>query len=169
MHESIRDLDFRRATGEDVEAMADAHRDSIIELGALHYPLHIVQEWVGVVRPDLYLEAMGRGEVFFNATGTVAGHEAILGFSSDYVIDGGRHGTSAYVRRVAARQGVGSRLLTLAESFGRSRGASSVEIEASLGAVEFYTRHGFVQTKRGDVALPSGFRMPCVFMRKDLL
>lgn len=112
---------------------------------------------------------MGRGEVFFIATGALAGHAAVLGFSSDYVIDGGRHGTSAYIRGVAARQGIGSPLLSLAESFGRARGATSVEIEASLGAVEFYRRHGFVEMKRGDVALPSGFRTPCVFMRKDLL
>lgn len=96
------------------------------------------------------------------------GDLVVLGFSSDYAIEGGRHGTSAYVRRVAARRGIGSRLLTLAEAFGRARGASSVEIEASLGAVEFYKRHGFVETDRGEVTLPSGFRMPCVFMRKEL-
>jgi predicted N-acetyltransferase YhbS len=70
---------------------------------------------------------------------------------------------------VAARQGIGSRLLSLAESFGRARGATAVQIESSLGAVEFYRNHGFVETARGEVALPSGFKMPCVFMRKDLV
>lgn len=168
MRELIADLDLRRATVDDVETMADAHRDSINELGPQHYELDIVREWAGVVRPELYVQAMGRGEVFFIATGTVAGRRVVLGFSSDYAIDGGRHGTSAYVRRVAARRGIGSRLLALAEAFGRARGASSVEIEASLGAVEFYKRHGFVETERGEVALPSGFCMPCVFMRKEL-
>jgi predicted N-acetyltransferase YhbS len=92
----------------------------------------------------------------------------ILGFSSDYVICDTRHGTSAYVRRVAARQGIGSRLLAMAESFARARGATTFQIEASLGAVPFYAHHGFVETGRGDVALPSGFRMPCVFMCKEL-
>lgn len=154
MQESIRDLDFRRATAGDVDAIADAHRDSITELRAQHYPPYIVLEWAGVVRPELYLDAMGRGEVFFVATGTLAGHAAVLGFSSDYVIDGGRHGTSAYIRGVVARQGIGSRLLSLAESYGRARGETSVEIEATLGAVEFYRRHGFVEMKRGDVAHP---------------
>ena len=56
----------------------------------------------------------------------------------------------------------------MAEAFGRARGATAVQIEASLGAVEFYKRHGFVETVHGDVALPSGFQMPCVFMRKEL-
>jgi hypothetical protein len=56
----------------------------------------------------------------------------------------------------------------MAETFGRARGATAVQIEASLGAVEFYKRQGFVETARGDVALPSGFKMPCLFMRKEL-
>jgi GNAT superfamily N-acetyltransferase len=169
MHVPIQDMDFRRATEGDADAMADAHRDSILELGSQFYVPTIVNEWAGVVRPGLYLLAMGRGEVFFIATGTVAGRPVVLGFSSDYVIDGTVHGTSAYVRRVAARHGVGSRLLALAESFARARGATAVHIEASLGAVDFYKRHGFVETARGDAALPSGFQMACVFMRKELL
>jgi ribosomal protein S18 acetylase RimI-like enzyme len=151
MPEPIHDLDFRRATESDVDAMADAHRDSILRVGS-----------------QFYVQAMSRGEVFFIAAGTVGRDPMILGFSSDYVISGDTHGTSAYVRSVAARRGIGSRLLELAESFGRARGASAVQIEASLGAIEFYKRHGFVETARGNVALPSGFEMPCVFMRKEL-
>jgi putative acetyltransferase len=166
--EPIQDLDFRRAIRSDVQGMADAHRDSILQLGSQYYVPAIVNQWAGVVNPWLYLDAMGRGEVFFIATGRIAGQPKVLGFSSDYVVSGTTHGTSAYVRQVAARRRVGSRLLALAESFGRSRGATAVQIEASLGAVEFYKRHGFVETTRGDVALPSGFQMPCVFMHKEL-
>lgn len=168
MHEPIHDLDFRRATEGDANAMAEAHRDSILQLGSHYYDPAIVNEWAGVVDPGLYLVAMGRGEVFFIATGTVAGLPMVLGFASDYVISGTMHGTSAYVRRLAARRGVGSRLLGLAESFGRARGATAVQIEASLGAVDFYRRHGFAETALGNVVLPSSFQMPCVFMRKEL-
>src|SRR5262245_23230167 len=152
----------------DVDGMADAHRDSILHLGSPYYAPSVVAAWVAVVSPLLYLDAMDRGEVFFIARGTVAGHSMVLGFASDYVLEGTTHGTSAYVRPVAARRRIGSRLLTLAESFGESRGATVVQIDASLGAVPFYTRHGFVETGHGDVALPSGFRMPCVFMRKEV-
>jgi putative acetyltransferase len=168
MPEPIHDLDLRRATESDIDAMADAHVDSILRLGSQFYAPAIVNEWAGAVNPGLYLEAMGCGEAFFIATETVDGQPIVLGFSSDYVISGNTHGTSVYVRPVAARRGVGSCLLGLAESFGRARGATAVQIEASLGAVEFYKRHGFVETGRGNVALPSGFQMPCVFMRKEL-
>jgi GNAT superfamily N-acetyltransferase len=168
MSEFIHELDLRRATASDVDLMADAHRDSIRQLGAKYYVPAIVNEWARVVNPGLYLDAMGRGEVFFIATGTVAEHPMVLGFSSDYVISGTTHGTSVYVRAVVARRRVGSRLLALAESFGKVRGATAVQIEASLGAVDFYRCHGFVESARGDVTLPSGFLMPCVFMRKEL-
>lgn len=168
MSEPVQDLDVRRATESDVDGMADAHRDSILKLGSHYYMPAIVNEWAGVVSPALYLDAMTRGEVFFIATGGIAGRLSVLGFSSDSVISGSTHGSSVYVRAAAARRGVGSRLLALAESFGSSRGATAVQIEASLGAVDFYKRHGFVETAHGEVALPSGFRMPCVFMRKEL-
>lgn len=166
--EPIQDLDFRRATESDVDGIADAHRESILQLGSQYYAPAIVNEWAAVVNRGLYLAAMNRGEIFFIATGSVAGQPMILGFSSDYVISGTTHGTSAYVHPVAARRRVASHLLAMAESFGRARGATAVQIEASLGAVDFYKCHGFVEVARGDVALASGFQMPCVFMRKEL-
>jgi ribosomal protein S18 acetylase RimI-like enzyme len=166
--EPIQDLDFRRATESDVDGMADAHRKSILQLGSQYYAPAIVNEWAAVVNRGLYVEAMGRGEIFFIATGVMARHAMILGFSSDYVISGTAHGTSAYVHPVAARRRVASRLLTMAESLARARGGTVIQIEASLGAVEFYRFHGFLEVARGDVALPSGFQMPCVFMRKKL-
>jgi putative acetyltransferase len=166
--EPIQDLDFRRAAESDVDGMADAHRESILQLGSQYYAPAIVNEWAAVVNRGLYLDAMNRGEIFFIATGAVAGQPMILGFSSDYVISGTTHGTSAYVHPVVARRRVGSRLLAMAESFARARGATAVQVEASLGAVAFYQCHGFVETARGNVALPSGFQMPCVFMRKEL-
>src|SRR5687767_13894366 len=70
MPEPIQDLDFRCATESDVEAIADAHRDSILHLGLQSYAQAIVAEWARVVNPGMYVEAIGRGEVFFIATGT---------------------------------------------------------------------------------------------------
>ena len=164
----IVDLELRQATRDDVHAIADAHRDSIRHLGAQHYPAPVVAEWASAVSPPLYLAAMDRGEVFFIACGVVSDRPLVLGFTSDYKIRESIHGTSAYVRAIAARQKIGSRLLSMAESFGIARGARSVEIDAALGAVDFYRANGFVETGRGSVSLRSGVQMPCVFMRKDL-
>lgn len=157
-------IEFREAARADVDAMAEAHRDSIQSLGTSFYSSEAVAAWQEGVRGELYLEAMDRGEVFFIATRS----NEVLGFSSDYPIEGDKHGASAYVRGSAARHGVGSTLLCLAEALARLRGARRVEIEASLAGVDFYRRHGFVEIGRGDSLLTTGEAIACVFMRKDL-
>jgi GNAT superfamily N-acetyltransferase len=111
---------------------------------------------------------MDRGEVFFVATGRVQGNPLILGFSSDYPIEGATHGTSVYVRGVAARQGVGTALLRAAESYAIANGAAAVRIEASLAGAAFYAANGYVESGRGEVQLLSGHTIQCVFMRKSL-
>ena len=168
MPDDLQDVRFRQARAADVDQIAEAHRDSIASLGSAYYPASIVVEWERAVAPELYLAAMKRGEVFFVATATRQGQPLVLGFASDYVVDGTTHGTSAYVRGDSSRRGIGSRLLLMAESFGVSRGATAVHIEASLGAVAFYQAHGFVETGRGEVTLQSGALLPCAFMRKEL-
>lgn len=157
-------IEFREAGRADVDAMAAAHRDSIQSLGTAFYSPEAVAAWHEGVRGQLYLEAIDRGEVFFIATRGIE----VLGFASDYPIDGDKHGASAYVRGRAARHGIGSTLLCLAETRARLRGAQSVEIEASLAGVDFYRRHGFVEVRRGDSLLTTGEAIACVFMRKDL-
>ena len=117
---------------------------------------------------DVYRIAMGRGEVFFIATADVDAGTLVLGFSSDYVIEGSTHGTSVYVRGLAARRGIGSRLLAMAEDHARSGGATGVSVEASLTGVEFYRAHGFRETGRGETHLMSGRPIACVFMSKAL-
>ena len=108
----------------------------------------------------LYLRAMDAGEVFFIATGTIDGERLVLGFASDYLIDGGRHGTSAYVRGTAARCGIGSQLLVLAQAHAVANGATEIHVEASLAGVEFYRANGFVETGRGETRLTSGRPSP---------
>jgi ribosomal protein S18 acetylase RimI-like enzyme len=47
-------------------------------------------------------------------------------------------------------------------------GATSIHLDASLVAVEFYKALGFEEVGRGEHLLSSGCAMSCVFMRKDL-
>jgi putative acetyltransferase len=162
------DVEIRRAEAADADDMADAHRDSIRSLGAAHYSPDLVEAWQEGVSGELYVAAMDLGEVFFIATGTIDGRRRVLGFSSDYTIEGTTHGTSAYVRGAVARQGIGARLLRTAEAYARERGATAIEIDASLGAVDFYRANGFEEVSRGETTLTTGRRLPCVFMRKEL-
>ena len=162
-------MNIRLAERSDADAIADAHRDSIQTVGAPYYPADTVAGWLEGVAADLYLEAMDRGEVFFVATGDVDGKRLVLGFSSDYSIDGSTHGTSVYVRGLAARQGLGTALLRTAESHALANGGRAVQIEASLAGAAFYEVHGYVEIGRGEIQLLSGHPIECVFMRKRLV
>jgi ribosomal protein S18 acetylase RimI-like enzyme len=158
----------RRAELSDADAIALAHLDSIRSLGAAFYPPRVVDDWVEGIEGALYRNAMTNGEVFFIATGIVDGADAVLGFSSDYRSEGASHGTSVYVRGRVARMGIGSALLGLAEAHAVSKGAERIQIEASLGGVEFYRANGFVEVSRGETQLATGRPIACVFMRKEL-
>ena len=158
----------RRATESDAEGMTEAHLDSIRSLGSQFYSPGVVDDWSEGLGPGLYVEAMARGEVFFIAIGEIDGKMAVLGFASDYRIEGSQHGASAYVRGAVARRGIGSALLRLAETQAIARGARTITIEASLTGLEFYRAHGFVEIGRGETHLRSGRPIACVFMEKQL-
>ena len=157
-----------RAAPSDAEDMALAHRDSIRSIGPGFYPANVVADWEEGIAGNVYLRAMKGGEVFFIATGEIDGERLVLGFASDYRVEGSKHGTSVYVRGIAARRGIGSALLRLAEAHAAANGAGSVEVEASLAGVEFYRANGFTEVRRGETRLMSGRPIACVFMRKNV-
>jgi ribosomal protein S18 acetylase RimI-like enzyme len=117
--------------------------------------------------PDLYLNAMNGGEVFFIAIDEIQGG-GLLGFASRYQVEGTEFGISVYVRGSAARRGIGSALLRMAESDAMASGATSIHIEASLAGFKFYSANGYEEVGRGETRLMSGKPIGCVFMRKTL-
>jgi putative acetyltransferase len=159
------DFNTRRAHPGDARGIADAHRDSIRAIGPAFYPSDVVEAWAQGLAPDIYVRAMEGGEAFFIALGDIQGEPAVLGFAS-HRVDDAEDGVSVYVRGVAARRGIGTSLLRLAEAHAIEHGATIVRIQASLAGVEFYRANGFEEIGRGEATLMSGQTMPCVFMRK---
>lgn len=157
----------RRATRRDAEAIALAHADSIRSIGPAFYPPDVVQAWGSGLAPDIYVKAMEDGEAFFIAIEDDDGEPMVLGFST-HRVDEDQDGVSVYVRGAAARRGIGTTLLALAEEHARIHGAKAIRIQASLAGVEFYKANGFMEIGRGHAVLMSGCSMPCVFMRKAL-
>ena len=160
-------LDTRRALRSDAAAMAAAHRDSIESLGPAFYPPAAIDTWLAAVSPALYLDAMDRGEIFFIATDIVGGQDVVLGFSSEYRSEGSTHGISVYVRGSAARHGLGSALLRLAEAHAVEQGATCIQIDASLSGVDFYKTHGYRELRRSEVCWATGGAVACVVMCKQ--
>jgi putative acetyltransferase len=161
-------VETRQAGPADAEDIAAAHRDSIRSIDPHYYPAAIVEAWQDGLTGDVYRRAMAAGEMFFIAVCSSGDESAVLGFASDYVVEGTTHCTSVYVRGSAARQGLGSALIRLAEAHAVAAGATCIQVEASLAGVEFYQSHGFVETGRGETRLMSGRPIDCVFMRKEL-
>lgn len=165
----IAQFETRRAHRSDADDIAVAHRDSIRSVGPKFYPTNVVDDWEEGLTGDVYVKAMEGGEVFFIATGEIDGKAAVLGFATDYCVDGSEHGTSVYVRGIAVRRGIGSALFRLVEAHAVANGATSIHVEASLAGVEFYKANGFVEVGRGETRLMSGRPIACVFMRKTLV
>ena len=160
-------FEVRRAGLPDVEAIAAVHLDAIRSIGALYYAPEIVSDWGARVAGNLYVNAMARGEIFYIAVGELGDKPEVLGFSS-HRLDGKEHRTAVYVRGLAARLGIGSALFRSAEAAAISAGATSIHVDASIAAVEFYQANGFSEVGRGEHRLWSGRGMACVFMRKSL-
>jgi hypothetical protein len=97
---------IRRAEPSDVDEIALAHRDSIQSIGPAFYSPDVVAYWQEAIAGEPYLEAMAVGEVFFMAVGDADGTRVVLGFASDYCVEGPKHGTSVYVRGRAPRRRV---------------------------------------------------------------
>jgi ribosomal protein S18 acetylase RimI-like enzyme len=158
---------IRAATADDAEAIASAHSDSIETIGPRFYGADVVRAWRAAIQPRLYADAMAAGERFFVAATTQDERRGVLGFSCHHVGDEA-HGVGVYVRGIAARQGIGSALLRIAETSAASTGAAGVRLDSSLAAVEFYKANGFAEIGRGEHRLRAGGVMACVFMRKNL-
>jgi hypothetical protein len=62
---TIADVVIRQAERSDVEAIADAHRDSIRSLGIEFYAQTDVDAWQDGLTGDVYVKAMEAGEIFF--------------------------------------------------------------------------------------------------------
>jgi putative acetyltransferase len=161
-------FETRRARPADAEAILVAHLDSIRSIGPKFYSPDIVSGWRAGLTPAVYIKAMEGGEAFFIATAQRDGEPAVLGFAT-HRVDDAQDGASVYVRGDAARQGIGTALLRLAEEHARAHGAKSIHIQASLAGVAFYEANGFEELGRGDAQLMSGRSIPCVFMRKLLI
>ena len=161
------DVQTRRARPGDAEAIAAAHLDSILSIGPAFYPPDVIEAWSAGLTPDIYVKAMEGGEAFFIATGQVDGEPAVLGFST-HRVDDAEDGASVYVRGAAARRGIGTTLLRLAEEHAIAHGAARIQIQASLAGVEFYKANGFDEMGRAEAVLMSGRSMLCVLMQKVL-
>lgn len=67
------------------------------------------------------------------------------------------------------KQGIGLKMLNHLECLARELGLKEVNLDATLNAIDFYRRCGFVGNERAIYHSPSGLQLACVPMVKGLL
>jgi GNAT superfamily N-acetyltransferase len=143
---------IRRATSADGRRLHDIRHAAISTLAPTGMPEEMAQRWaqswsIGTVEQIL----TDRDVWVFECDGGVLGWVSFTGSE----IDG------LYTDPLFVRRGIGSCLLTFAESQIASRGASEACVEASRNAEDFYLRRGWEPTgpRPADGARPMAKRL----------
>jgi putative acetyltransferase len=154
-------LEIRKANPEDCEKIYRMHSASIKELCGTHYTSEQIREWTEVLKPDRYIAAMDLFEFY------VAEDEGeILGLC---ILDLDKAELNAlYVAPWAASKGLGKALMGVAEQLARNSRLPQLTLKATLNAVDFYERVGYLRGEADTHVLLSGTELPCVQMKKLL-
>jgi putative acetyltransferase len=152
---------IRRATDEDLQHVAAVHRASIMELCAQHYSVVQLAQWHDALRPGGYAALLATREFL-----VAEENGALLGFGvldlNDSLIN------ATYVSPKVTRRGVGRRLVQAMETIARQQGVTRLHLSSTLNAVPFYESLGYLQEGASSNRLPTGVKLPCVVMTKDL-
>ncbi|KAA0255409.1 MAG: GNAT family N-acetyltransferase [Acidobacteria bacterium] len=154
---------LRRAGVADAEGIHAVHTASIRSLCRGFYTDAQIETWTGVLVPERYrlvLEDTGR-QVW-----VAQGPEGLAGFGQLNPVS--RELEALYVHPDHAGSGVGRALLCHLEGLAKESGAGALRLTATLNAVPFYERMGWVVAGRGTHTHPSGLALACAFMTRDL-
>jgi putative acetyltransferase len=152
---------IRPATPHDVPAMLSLHRASILTLCKGHYSTEQLTQWTAPLRVELYASLLATHQVLVYERG-----EELAGF---VVLDPQLGLINAtYVAPTATGQGVGRTLLAALEQSARAHGLAQLHLHATVNAIPFYTKLGFVRAGAATNRLPSGIELPCERMHKQL-
>ncbi|MEY4576735.1 MAG: hypothetical protein RL701_1438 [Pseudomonadota bacterium] len=156
-------LVLRAATAGDLAQIATLHRESILQLCHEHYSAEQLTDWTAALRPEAYAALLASHRMFV----AIASDSELLGFG---VLDPGQGLVNAtYVHPSAVRRGVGKQLLEAMEACAKDAGRSQLQLNATLNAITFYERCGYVSQGRTSNRLPTGVDLPCEAMQKTLV
>lgn len=151
----------RPAARADLAAMW-ALRTRAVRAGcAAHYPADAIETWCASPAPASV-------PLHMDAGGAVLAEEegAVLGFAVLDLVSG--EVDAAFVDPAHQGRGIALDLLRHLETLARERGLRRLFLSASLNAVRFYERAGFVRVRDEVYAHRSGIGIASVFMEKML-
>lgn len=154
-------LIIRRAKLEDCPNIADVHSAAVKGISSGDYDPGELKAWAVPKDQGSYEDSVRNKEFFVAEDG-----DRILGFG---VLSPTRAEIEAvYVDPNAGRRGVGLEIMARLEESARNLGLRSLTLNASLNAVPFYERAGFVAQPRSKYRLFTGVEIACIPMVKTL-
>ena len=154
-------LNIRRARREDCQTIANVHTAAVTGIRTALYTPEEIYAWAVPKKPESYEESIVSKEFFVaEEGGTIVGF-GVLNQESGEV-------EAVYVTPGAGRRGIGLEVLRKLEERANALGLSVLRLNASLNAVPFYEKAGYVAQERSKYRLLIGVEIACVPMVKAI-
>jgi len=152
----------RAATAADLAALWPLRTRAVRASCAAHYPATVIETWSASAPPTslAVLVNLGSAVVAEEEDGALAGF-AVLDLASGEV-------DAVFVEPAYQGRGIARDLLRWLEGLAQGRGVQRLFLSASLNAVAFYERAGFMRVRDEVYAHRSGIGIASVFMEKML-
>lgn len=152
---------MRCAGDADRQDIWTVHVRAIREVCSRSYSAEQIAAWAGLLSPDNYATAV-QERVFLVAED----RGVVVGFGQLNPDNG--EVEAVYVLPERQGEGIGRALLSSLEDSAREGGVATVQLSATLNAVVFYERAGYMQCGAAAHRLPTGVELPCVRMTKQV-
>ncbi len=158
---------LRPGTEADTNDLVRVHFAAVHGGASKAYPADVLRSWA--VAPDdeqrraVTRETIERGDELFvvaEVDGVVCGFGSIVPASEEL--------RAVYVDPSFGGRGVGSAILRRLEELASDRGLPKLQMDASINAEGFYTKHGYAVSRSGVHRLAGGVEMACVTMSKGI-
>jgi GNAT superfamily N-acetyltransferase len=153
---------IRRAKEDDCLTIARVHASAVRAIPISYYAPEEIEAWAIPHKLESYQQFVHNRE-FYVATKD----EVIVGFG--VLNPETRQIEAVYASPETRGQGVGLKLLQKLEEQGRGLGFEALHLNASLNAVGFYQRAGYLAQEESKYRLASGVEIRCVPMIKALV
>jgi N-acetylglutamate synthase-like GNAT family acetyltransferase len=154
-------LTIRKAREEDCQSIGSVHAAAVKGIRTALYTPEEIQAWAVPKQRESYEESI-RSKEFCVAEedGIIIGFGVLNRESAEV--------EAVYVSPQVGRRGIGLEVLRTLESRASALGLRELRLNASLNAVPFYEKEGFVAQERSKYRLATGVEIACVPMVKAL-
>jgi N-acetylglutamate synthase-like GNAT family acetyltransferase len=137
----------------------NVHSAAVAGIRTALYTPEEIQAWAVPKKPESYEDSIRSKEFFVAEEDGIVKGFGVLNQDSAEV-------EAVYVSPNAGRRGIGLELLRKLEERARALGLGVLRLNASLNAVPFYQRAGYVAQEKSKYRLSTGLEIACVPMLK---